>query len=231
METSPTINVGDMSEGIWTKLIQRDPELTSWLQRIGQDYPYWTEVRRRAKPSGLSSQDAWILLKITRQTNLRPLRIATERGFQFSFQITESTLEKLHRFDLHLGGMLQSDSFIPAEDKNRYLVSSIMEEAIASSQLEGASTTREVAKEMLQKQRPPRDKSEQMILNSYQTIRFIREKEQEPMTVALLCQIQERMTQGTLRDSAHAGHIRLDESVEVWNEVAGEVVSVASGPP
>lgn len=42
---------------------------------------------------------------------------------------------------------------IPSEDKNRYLNSSLMEEAIASSQFEGAATTRKVAKEMLENNR------------------------------------------------------------------------------
>ena len=226
VESPPSFALSALSEEAWTKFLQQEPALMSWLQRVGQYYPYWTEVKRRAKKGGLSESDAWMLIKIVRQTSLRKLKLSDIPSFTFSFQITESTLEKLHRFDLYLGGMLRSDSLIPAEDKNRYLVSSIMEEAIASSQLEGASTTREVAKEMLRKQRPPRTKSEQMILNNYRTIQFVQARKQAPMTPELLCQIQEQMTQGTLRDEAHAGHIRLTDSVEVWNEVAGEVVYV-----
>ncbi len=50
-------------------------------------------------------------------------------------------------------------SIIPATDKNYYLISSIMEEAIASSQMEGASTTRRIAKDMLRKRLKPINKS------------------------------------------------------------------------
>ena len=39
---------------------------------------------------------------------------------------------------MNLGGYLGTQSFIPEADKNRYLISSNMEEAIASSQMEGA---------------------------------------------------------------------------------------------
>jgi hypothetical protein len=43
----------------------------------------------------------------------------------------------------------------------------MIEEAITSAQLEGASTTREIAKDMIQKGLEPKDKSQQMILNNY----------------------------------------------------------------
>ena len=81
----------------------------------------------------------------------------------------------LNQFDMNFGGMLNSASIIPEQDKQMYLVSSIMEEAIASSQMEGANTTRKVAKEMLRKQQAPVNKDQQMILNNYETIRYISE--------------------------------------------------------
>jgi Fic family protein len=63
------------------------------------------------------------------------------------------------------GGRKISDSLlISTDEKNKYLVKSLMmEEAITSAQLEGASITREIAKEMLQKGLQPTDKSQQMI--------------------------------------------------------------------
>ena len=70
-------------------------------------------------------------------------------------------------FDMNIGGSLTGEHLIPSENKNAYLVSSIMEEAIASSQMEGAATTRKVAKDMLRKSEKPKDKGQQMILNSY----------------------------------------------------------------
>lgn len=55
-----------------------------------------------------------------------------------------------------------------------------MEEAIASSQIEGAVITRNETKEMLRKNKNPRNKSEQMILNNYLSIQitkaFVRAK-------------------------------------------------------
>lgn len=125
-----------------------------------------------------------------------------------------------------MGGILRADSLIPAADKNRYLVGSIMEEAIASSQLEGAATTREVAKDMLRKKRKPRNQSEQMIVNNYQTIQFILEQKDQLLTPALLCQIQARMTQGTLDDPGQEGRFRLNDDVRVTDFTTGEIVHI-----
>ena len=49
-----------------------------------------------------------------------------------------------------------------------------MEESIASSQIEGAATTREIAKRMLQENRKPKNKDEKMIVNNYATMKHIR---------------------------------------------------------
>jgi Fic family protein len=49
-----------------------------------------------------------------------------------------------------------------------------MEEAIASSRMEGAATTRKVAEYMLRKNEKPKNKDQQMILNNYLTINHIK---------------------------------------------------------
>ena len=51
------------------------------------------------------------------------------------------------------------------------------------SQMEGAATTRKVAKEMLRKQAKPKDKSQQMILNNYNTIRYLSEHKNDNLTL------------------------------------------------
>ncbi|WP_375416281.1 Fic family protein [uncultured Hymenobacter sp.] len=157
---------------------------------------------------------------------MKELRLANVPDCRFHYQVTEPTVEKLHRFDLYMGGILQADTLIPADDKNRYLVSSIMEEAIASSQLEGAATTREVAKDMLRKKRKPRNQSERMIYNNYQTIQFILTHKSENLTPEMLCQIQERMTLNTLANPEHAGRFRLNDEVRVEDFTTGEVVHI-----
>lgn len=84
-------------------------------------------------------------------------------------------MEEQHQIDLGAGGLVSiPEPILNPRTRDRYLVSSLMEEAITSSQLEGAVTTREVAKEMIRSGRKPRDSSEQMILNNYMTMQRIR---------------------------------------------------------
>ena len=94
--------------------------------------------------------------------------------------------------------------FVSGEDRNRYLVSSLIEEAITSSQLEGASTTREEAKEMLRSGRKPRDRSERMILNNYHVMEQIRRLKQEPFTPERIIELHRIVTQDIL-DEARCG--------------------------
>ncbi|SHJ36324.1 Fic family protein [Hymenobacter daecheongensis DSM 21074] len=204
----------------------RNEDVMKLARRANHEYWYWTELKHRPLPPGITADMLWAIIKVNRQTNFRELRVGTIAGCRFQYQVTEPTVEKLHRFDLYMGGILQADTLIPADDKNRYLVSSIMEEAIASSQLEGAATTREVAKDMLRKQRKPRNQSERMIYNNYQTIQYILANKNEALTPEMLCQIQARMTLDTLENPEHTGRFRLNDDVRVEDYTTGEVVHI-----
>ena len=98
-----------------------------------------------------------------------------------------------------------------------------MEEAIASSQMEGANTTRKVAKEMLRKQTKPKDKSQQMIFNNYNTIRFLSEQKNTKLTPDLLLEIHKKITEKTLDNQQDEGSFRKDNNIFVVNGITGEV--------
>ena len=100
--------------------------------------------------------------------------------------------------------------------RDTYLVGSLIEEAINSSQLEGASTTRNVAKEMLRQGRKPKDHSEQMIFNNYQAMQFIRDYKQEKLTPAMILHLHRILTEETLDDADKAGQYRdADDDIHV----------------
>jgi len=85
-----------------------------------------------------------------------------------------------------------------------------MEEAIRSSQLEGASTTRSIAKDMIRTQRFPRDKSERMILNNYLAMERIEEFAKAPLDSLAVFELHQVLTDGTLDDPSKAGVFRTD---------------------
>jgi Fic family protein len=102
----------------------------------------------------------------------------------------------------------------------------LIEEAITSSQLEGANTSRRVAKEMLRTGRPPRDKSEQMIVNNYHAMNFIREHRQEKLTPEFVCEVHWMVTERTLENPESAGRMQLPEEdrVNVLDKQTGDVL-------
>jgi Fic family protein len=103
--------------------------------------------------------------------------------------------------------------------RDRYLVSSLIEESITSSQLEGAATTHKVAKEMLRQGRNPRTRGEQMIYNNYAAMQFIRKHKHLPLTPEMILQLQQIMAESTLDDPTAAGRWRrADEDVRVVDE-------------
>lgn len=85
-----------------------------------------------------------------------------------------------------------------------------IEESINSSQLEGASTTRKVAKEMLRTGRDPKDHSEKMIVNNHRAMQFIRDYKDEHLTPSMVFELHRILTEGTLapEDIKKAGAFR-----------------------
>lgn len=137
-------------------------------------------------------------------------------------------LALLHDFDMNLGGNLGTQSIIPFADKNYYLVSSIMEEAIASSQMEGASTTRRIAKDMLRKQLKPTNKSQQMIVNNYETISKISKNSQAEFSTEGLLAIHRSISNKTLDNPQDEGVFRKNDEIFVVDGITG---FVAHTPP
>jgi Fic family protein len=109
------------------------------------------------------------------------------------------------------------------ETKSRYYVNTLIQEAFTSSRLEGATTTRLVAEDMLRTGRAPCDKSEQMILNNFLAMKKIEKLKYEPLSKELIFDIHQLVTDKTLQDSSAAGRFRRpDERIvvgDMYNEV------------
>jgi len=111
------------------------------------------------------------------------------------------------------------DAVTHPSSRNEYVISTLIQEAITSSQLEGAVTTREVAKEMLRSGRQPRDQSESMILNNYRTMQRIMEVRGQVLTPELIFELHRLVTAETLAKPDGAGRFRrADEAIRVIDE-------------
>ena len=193
----------------------------SFVKNLNAKYLYWDKVKYQSIPDNISHEDLWFAIKVIRDAEAIPLKFG---NFTFSFCNTDNIQRELHYFDLNIGGSLSSDNLIPAEDKNKYLISSIMEEAIASSTIEGAVSTRKKAKEMLRKNSRPRNKSEQMILNNYEGIKYILKKKDEKLSPELLLEVHKILTHNTLDNKENEGSFRENNDICVYDMVNSQEV-------
>lgn len=162
----------------------------------------------------------WFAVKFARKAMHRPLPLRDVRGQPFQYALANPVLEMLHQIDRNAGGNIQgSEQVTNPATRDTYLFKSILEEAITSSQLEGASTTRNVAKAMIQEGRAPSSRGERMILNNYQDMLFIRGFIRQPLTPASVIELQRRLTKGTLDDPDAPGRFRhQDDDIVVEDE-------------
>jgi Fic family protein len=195
------------------------PDDASFFERIltvsasatGSRYLPWDELRHRSPPEGLTSEEWWLGTKLARGGMRRDLQLTDKDGRNFTYALADEVLRGIETVDRHTSGRTgvpdSVDHDAPARD--RYLISSLMEEAITSSQLEGATTTRRVAADMLRAGRKPRTRHERMIVNNYAGMLRIREIRDRPLTPALIVELHRIITDGTLDDPGESGRIQL----------------------
>ena len=193
-------------------------------ERSTRQYLHWDKLRHLPVPAGSTHEDWWLAIKLSRSGTLRPVPLKDLSGQPFQFAVPEMVHEELHKIDIGAGGAIGlPEPITNPQTKDRYLIRSLMEEAITSSQLEGAVTTREVAKEMIRTGRPPRDISEQMILNNFATMQRITELRAETLTPQMVFAVHRLVTDKTLPDPTAAGRFRRADEHRVVGDDYGEV--------
>lgn len=219
VEATPKITDKELQKAL-VQQFQLPNEMQALVAKINDNYEYWDTVKYKQIPDGYSATDLWRAVVADRLKT--HLLVWGKYGIHFG--LTNKMQQQCHEFDMNFGGSWESDSIIPDNQKERYLISSLMEEAISSSQMEGAATTRKVAKEMLRKKIKPQDRSQQMICNNYQTIQFIVQNKHQPLTEELLLKIHRLMTADTLENTEDSGQFRRNDDVVVEDGITHEVV-------
>jgi Fic family protein len=185
-------------------------------------YLHWDELRSRPAPDGLTHQEWWLGTVMARRAIAKWLPLMDRNGKPFRFSNVDSVQERVHRVDQRASGHILADDVVTSlRSSDRYLVSSLAEEAITSSQLEGASTTRQAAKEMLATGRKPRDRSEHMIFNNYRAMLYAQELVGNELSSDAVLELHRIVTEDTLDDPADAGRLQTsdDERIAVfWHD-------------
>ena len=222
-ETPPDINE------LYRRLKEEKPEILLQMFDFASpvdeqgNYRHWDKLKFLPLPEYANDHNIWwAFIKFSRKTQYRLLPFSGKEGIPFKYCLLDKFQQILHYLDQHASGNISIDSPI-VNNKDNYLITSLLEEAITSSQLEGAVTTREVAKKMILDERTPKSESEWMIMNNYNAIKFVQSVKNEKMTPELICEIHKIISENTLKNPEKAGVFRSKEDkifiMDDYNEV------------
>lgn len=210
----------------WLPGTLSDSRYIEAAQEVNTKYRHWAKVRFIARSKGLDPHRLWALVKMIRGLTQRSLPLRGAMSKPVVYCVPDFVQDELMRIDQQLSGRFGApeDEPVSAHDRERYIVSALREEAIASSMLEGAATTRREAKRMLGSGRKPRTRGERMVYNNYRAISFVREHRGTPLSVDFLLEVQRIITEGTLESESESGRLRGVGDRIVVEDAYGEVV-------
>lgn len=207
----------------WSKSLEQaiTPEMPNkvmdLVKKANSDYLYWDRLKYQPMPEGIGPEIVWALLKLSRRMQMKPIPLTDANGQHFGYWLPDCAHRDVHFIDQQASGsILVDDPSVHSAEKKRYVIRSLVEEAISSSQIEGAVTTRIVAKEMLRTGRRPQDRSEQMIYNNYLSMQMIKKHLTEPLSIDIIQNIHALMTEGTLDDPSWAGRFRTPDDKDIY---------------
>lgn len=195
-------------------------EFRDFIVKSDERYFYWDDIKYQKNVPFDSQIENWTLLKTYRTSKYEKI---TFGNYTFNYFHSEFILKNLHDFDLKLMGGLHKNSFLPS-DRAEFFKNSLLDEAVASSQVEGASTTTEVAKEMLKTGRDPRNESEQMIFNNLKAIEYISEYVKADIDFKLIINLHKILGVNTDAEK-YSGDFRKGK-VFVTDHVDGEIAHI-----
>lgn len=203
-------------------------EIFEFTKRVsGSEYLYWDKVRyKEPSPDGVTKEFLWGIVKFLREQQAVKTVIKSGDGREFTWSKLTYFEEFEHKLDMNTGGELfVGGSDLDKASKQKLITRGIVEEAIASSQLEGASTSRLAAKKMLREGRRPVNKSEQMIVNNHLSMKCIEEEYKDrKMDMGLFLELHGLITKDTVDDQDEIPRLRKKgESICVSDKTDGVI--------
>jgi Fic family protein len=225
-DPAPVIDASDPAKAALFAAALQNPRYHEVARAVEQSYRHWDKVKFIARAEKLDPEILWLICKSSRRSHYRFLPLKGADGVSLRFTLPDLLQQELMLVDQQLAGRLAAASDeqpLTEDERERFILSALREEAIASSMLEGAATTRREAKDMLASGRKPRTHGERMVANNYKAISFIREHRHTPLTSEFILEVQRMLTQETLPPD-QCGRFRTDVDRVLVVDQYGEVV-------
>ena len=212
----PPYRLDELRERVIASLANADDERHLFVLRAlagGLDDPEYRPweyyFRAEPVPDGLMREEWWYAVRTARASMARPTPFIMTDGTRLTFNLPDRFLRLNEEITAQARGQVELPAEVATQGvRDRYLINSLYEEAITSSQMEGASTTRRDAKKMLREKKDPRTRSERMILNNFLALEFVRDHLGEELTPEFICGVHRIVTDGTLDEAEDAGRLQ-----------------------
>ena len=157
------------------EIVSENSEIAADLKNADTAYEYWDKARYTVLPENISPELFWSIVKFRRSgLYIEKIKFGI---YAFKYLINPEILKKIAFID-----SFSIKTSLSLDEENEYSANAKMEEAIASSRLDGAKVTRKEAKEMLRVNAPAKNESERMVISNYRALSFIEKNTDEPLT-------------------------------------------------
>lgn len=217
------------TEPLLSRLVNRDMSFLLAAAPTLSDgrYLHWDQLRHRPPPEGVSAEEWWAAVRFARQRRSRPVDAMVRcYGKPFSIVDLPSIQRSLHEFDRTNVGQTILSALGNPDAQVEYQVRQLIEEAISSSEIEGARpTTREIARHMLREGRAPTSRDERMIMNNLVAMERLAALHRDKTSLDLphLLELHAILGEGALDVNNAAGKLRGPEHEVTVSDLEGNV--------
>ena len=133
----------------------------------------------------------WPVMEEARKKNAISLPLRAQNGLPFWFVINKTVEAQCDAV-----ADIARQSFVFDELSEQAMEEATIDEAVWSSVIEGAFTSKAEAARIIRQNKSPANKSEQMVKNNYQALLYVLEHLEDPITVQTLIDIARIVTRG-----------------------------------
>lgn len=172
-------------------------------------------------PVSMPISKVWPVLQKARKEISEKLPLSAMDGSAFWWILTDHILEESEK----VLALARRELIFDRPEYQAAFEEAVLDEAVYSSVIEGAFTTRKEAQAFIREGRAPKNKSEQMVKNNYEALTYVLENIDVPITKETIFQIYSLVTKDTLEEPAASDRYR-DEPAFVRSQ-RGEIVHTA----
>jgi len=164
-----------------------------------EDYKCKEELRFRLDRT-IDLNEFWDELIKYRKFNALGISFYDANNTPLWFNLTDQMRSNINK--LEDVGRLELDLFLPFDLREDIINDVLVAEAISSSAIEGAFSTKKRVVEIIDNDLEPANKAEMMLVNNYYALEYILEHLEEDLSHTLIQNIWERITEKTLDEDS-----------------------------